>query len=76
MQVLFAESNNLSPEGKLKLEKLVQEDIGFSRLEEPNQVVVVQKGLETLDMYEEEKEGVSFFHEIENATWHVRVQTT
>ena len=74
MQPKIVDCSELSGDKKTKLEKLIQEDIGFSDLEEVDRVFVVEKGFEDLEMYRGEKEGVSFFHTIDGAIIHVRIQ--
>lgn len=74
MQPKIVDCSELSEDKKTKLEKLIQEDIGFSGLEDVDRVFVVEKGFEDLEMYQGEKEGVSFFHTIDGTSLHIRVQ--
>ena len=65
---------SLEQSDKDKLVKLIEQDLGFSGFDQIKNVIVVEKGKESIEMYDGESNGVSFFHEVGGKMWHVRVQ--
>lgn len=59
---------------KEKLQQLIEQDVCLSGFEAIESIIVVEKGKESLDMYANERNGVSFFHEVGSKCWHVRVR--
>jgi hypothetical protein len=56
------------------IRELIEQDILFSALDNITRVLVVEKGKETNDIYENEiNDGVSFFHDVDGKAIHVRV---
>lgn len=65
---------NLSVDSVEKIRELIEQDILFSGIETITNIVVIEKGKETYELYEEEKQpGVSFFHIVDNVNIHVRI---
>ena len=67
-------NGTITPTAEEKLKRLIEEDVCLSCFEDVSRVVVVEKDKEFESLYEDEKEGISFFHQIEDRTWHVRIQ--
>lgn len=57
-----------------ELKNLIEEDVCLSCFDTIKRITVVEKGKEFNSLYEDEENGISFFHTIADKTWHVRIQ--